>query len=95
MLESHAPSRHLSDKEVLDGPVLQVPLAGWRAFGRPIAGPCDLAIDAPRGLASWDQLGRDIAIQPTLRFYQRPCPNVPVFFSPAARKISARLRNET
>jgi hypothetical protein len=32
-------------------------------FGRPIAGPCDLAIDAPCGWAAWDQLGRDPAIR--------------------------------
>ena len=40
-------------------------------FGRPIAGPCDLAIDAPCGWAAWDQLGRDPAIAPTLQVFQR------------------------
>jgi predicted secreted acid phosphatase len=50
-------------------------------FGRPIAGPCDLAIDAPCGWAAWDQLGRDPAIVPTLHVFQRArALNVAVFF---------------
>jgi predicted secreted acid phosphatase len=50
-------------------------------FGRPIAGPCDLAIDAPCGWAAWDQLGRDPAIAPTLQIFQRArALNVAVFF---------------
>ena len=50
-------------------------------FGRPIAGPCDLAIDAPCGWAAWDQLGRDPAIAPTLQVFQRArALNVAVFF---------------
>lgn len=36
-------------------------------FGRPIAGGCDLALDAPCGWAAWDQLGRDPAIAPVLK----------------------------
>jgi predicted secreted acid phosphatase len=50
-------------------------------FGRPVAGPCDLAIDAPCGWAAWDQLGRDPAIAPTLQVFQRArALNVAVFF---------------
>jgi predicted secreted acid phosphatase len=50
-------------------------------FGRPIAGPCDLAIDAPCGWAAWDQLGRDPVIAPTLQvFRQARALNVAVFF---------------
>lgn len=50
-------------------------------FGRPIGGGCDLAVDGPCGWAAWDQLGKDPAIEPTLRLYQRArALNVAVFF---------------
>jgi hypothetical protein len=50
-------------------------------FGRPIAGPCDVAIDAPCGWAAWDQLGRDPAIAPTLQVFQRArALDIAVFF---------------
>jgi len=50
-------------------------------FGRPIGGPCDLALDAPCGWAAWDQLGRDPAIAPTLQvFRQASAQGVTVFF---------------
>jgi predicted secreted acid phosphatase len=50
-------------------------------FGRPIGGPCDLAIDAPCGWAAWDQLGRDPALVPTLQVFQLArALNVTVFF---------------
>lgn len=50
-------------------------------FGRPIGGPCDLALDAPCGWAAWDQLGRDPAIVPTLQvFRQATAQGVKVFF---------------
>jgi predicted secreted acid phosphatase len=50
-------------------------------FGRPIGGPCDLALDAPCGWAAWDQLGRDPAIEPTLRLFQQARElHVAVFF---------------
>jgi predicted secreted acid phosphatase len=50
-------------------------------FGRPIAGPCDEAIDAPCGWAAWDRLGRDPAIGPTLQVFQRArALNIAVFF---------------
>ena len=50
-------------------------------FGRPIGGPCDLALDAPCGWAAWDQLGRDPAIVPTLQvFQQAAAQGVAVFF---------------
>ena len=49
-------------------------------FGRPIAGPCDLALDAPCGWAAADQLGRDPAIAPTLQvFRQASAQGVTVF----------------
>jgi predicted secreted acid phosphatase len=50
-------------------------------FGRPIGGPCNLAIDAPCGWAAWDQLGRDTAIVPTLQLFTLARSlNVTVFF---------------
>lgn len=50
-------------------------------FGRPMAGPCDEAIDAPCGWAAWDLLGRDPAIAPTLQVFQRArALGVAVFF---------------
>jgi predicted secreted acid phosphatase len=50
-------------------------------FGRPIGGPCDVAIDAPCGWAAWDLLGRDPALTPTLQVFQRARSlNVSVFF---------------
>lgn len=55
--------------------------AGRPIFGRPIQGPCDLAINAPCGWAAWDQLGRDPAIMPTLQAFRLACAlNVTVFF---------------
>jgi predicted secreted acid phosphatase len=50
-------------------------LANWEVikrdnFGRPIGGPCDLAIDGPCGWAAWDKLARDPAIAPTLKIFQ-------------------------
>jgi predicted secreted acid phosphatase len=61
-------------------------LSNWEVikrdnFGRPIGGPCDLALDAPCGWAAWDQLGRDPAIEPTLRLFQQARElHVAVFF---------------
>jgi predicted secreted acid phosphatase len=50
-------------------------------FGRPIGGPCEIALDAPCGWAAWDQLGRDPAIMPTLGVFQQArALNVTVFF---------------
>src|ERR1700756_3413844 len=50
-------------------------------FGRPIAGPADLASAGPWGWAAWDQLGRDPAIEPTLQVYRTArAANVAVFF---------------
>ena len=39
-------------------------------FGRPIAGGCDLALDAPCGWAAWDQLGRDPPVAPVLALFR-------------------------
>jgi predicted secreted acid phosphatase len=61
-------------------------LSNWEVlklddFGRPIAGPCDPASGAPCGWAAWDQLGRDPAIEPTLRVFRAArAANVAVFF---------------
>lgn len=67
-------------------------------FGRPIAGACDLALDAPCGWAAWDQLGRDPAISATLKLFKRArALNVAVFFitgRPEAQR-SATERNLT
>ena len=50
-------------------------------FGRPIAGPADLASAGPWGWAEWDQLGRDPAIEPTLEVFRTArAANVAVFF---------------
>jgi predicted secreted acid phosphatase len=51
-------------------------LSNWQViklddFGRPIDGPCAPALDAPCGWAAWDELGRDPAIEPTLRVFRR------------------------
>jgi acid phosphatase len=61
-------------------------LSNWEVivrdnFGRPIPGPCDMALDAPCGWAAWDQLGRDPAILPTLQVFQKArALGVAVFF---------------
>jgi predicted secreted acid phosphatase len=61
-------------------------LSNWEVivrdnFGRPIGGPCDLALDGPCGWAAWDQLGRDPAIVPTLQVFQKArALGVTVFF---------------
>jgi len=61
-------------------------LSNWEViklddFGRPIPGPCDPASGAPCGWAAWDQLGRDPAIEPTLRVFRAArAANVTVFF---------------
>lgn len=51
-------------------------LSNWQILarddlGRPIAGGCDLALDAPCGWAAWDMLGRDPPIAPTLALFRR------------------------
>jgi predicted secreted acid phosphatase len=61
-------------------------LANWEVikrdnFGRPIAGPCDLALDGPCGWTAWDRLAADTAIVPTLEVFRRAkAVNVTVFF---------------
>jgi predicted secreted acid phosphatase len=61
-------------------------LSNWEVitrdnFGRPISGPCDLALDGPCGWAAWDQLGRDPAIVPTVRVFEKArAMTVAVFF---------------
>lgn len=61
-------------------------LSNWQIlklddFGRPIAGPCAPALDAPCGWAAWNQLGRDPAIVPTLLIFEKArASGVAVFF---------------
>lgn len=61
-------------------------LANWEVikrdnFGRPIGGPCDLALDGPCGWAAWDQLAEDTAIAPTLAVFRKATEmKVAVFF---------------
>jgi predicted secreted acid phosphatase len=61
-------------------------LANWDVikrdnFGRPVAGPCDLALDGPCGWAAWDQLAVDPALSPTLEIFQTAkASKVAVFF---------------
>jgi predicted secreted acid phosphatase len=61
-------------------------LSNWEVikrddFGRPIGGPCVVALDAPCGWAAWDQLARDPAIVPTLQVFQQArALGMPVFF---------------
>lgn len=51
-------------------------LANWEIiqrdnFGRPIQGPCDLALDGPCGWAAWDNLAKDLVIGPTLSIFKQ------------------------
>jgi predicted secreted acid phosphatase len=63
-------------------------------FGRPIAGPANLASAGPWGWAAWDQLGRDPAIEPTLQVYRAArAANVAVFFI-TGRPESQRVATE-
>lgn len=61
-------------------------LSNWEVimaddFGRIIGGPCTALPEGPCGWASWDLLGRDPAIAPTLgTFQQARALNVAVFF---------------
>ena len=82
-LKARAPR---STKPALILDVDETALSNWKIirrddFGRPIAGRCDLALDAPCGWAAWDQLGRDPAVQPTLSLFRTATSlNVAVFF---------------
>ena len=67
-IKTRAPSAH-QPALVLD--IDETALSNWEIivrddFGRPIAGPADLASAGPWGWAAWDQLGRDPAIMPAL-----------------------------
>ena len=61
-------------------------LANWEVierdnFGRPVPGPCDLALDGPCGWAAWDNLARSAAIGPTLAAFQKAqASKVTIFF---------------
>lgn len=71
-LRSRAPH---ADRPALVLDIDETALSNWKVisrddFGRPIAGGCDLALDAPCGWAAWDQLGHDPAIKPTLSLFE-------------------------
>ena len=76
-------------------------LANWEVikrdnFGRPIAGPCDLALDGPCGWAAWDQLSADPAIGPTLEVFRVTRMQMPRYsLLLAAPKTSGRRPNVT
>ncbi|WP_206664806.1 HAD family acid phosphatase [Dankookia rubra] len=61
-------------------------LSNWEViqrddFGRIIGGPCRALPEGPCGWAAWDLLGRDPALQPTLRLFQQArASGVSVFF---------------
>lgn len=61
-------------------------LSNWEViqrddFGRIIGGPCRALPEGPCGWAAWDLLGRDPALEPTLRlFRQARASGVSVFF---------------
>jgi predicted secreted acid phosphatase len=82
-INTRAPS---AERPALVLDIDETALSNWEIlkrddFGRPIGGPCDVAIDAPCGWAAWDQLGSDPAIAPTLQVFQRArALNVAVFF---------------
>ena len=85
-------ARQLSSRAAIGGrPALvldidETALSNWEIiklddFGRPIDGPCAPESGAPCGWAAWDQLGRDPAITPTLRLFQRArAVKITVFF---------------
>jgi acid phosphatase len=61
-------------------------LSNWEViqrddFGRIIGGPCQALPEGPCGWAAWDLLGRDPALEPTLRLFQHArASGVSVFF---------------
>jgi acid phosphatase len=61
-------------------------LSNWEViqrddFGRIIGGPCRALPEGPCGWAAWDLLGRDPALEPTLRLFQQArASGVSVFF---------------
>jgi predicted secreted acid phosphatase len=90
-IKFRAPTAH-QPALVLD--IDETALSNWEIltrddFGRPIAGPADLASAGPWGWAAWDQLGRDPAIPSTLQVFRvARAANVTVFF------ISGRPENQ-
>jgi predicted secreted acid phosphatase len=95
-VKRRAPSAH-QPALVLD--IDETALSNWEIivrddFGRPIAGPADLASAGPWGWAAWDQLGRDPAIEPTLEVFRvARAANVSVFFI-SGRPESQRAATE-
>jgi len=74
-------------------------LANWEVivrdnFGRPVAGPCDLAMDGPCGWAAWDNLAADPAIEPTRNAYKSAVEAKAAVFFITGRPESQRAATE-
>lgn len=74
-------------------------LSNWEViklddFGRPIGGPCVIGTNAPCGWAAWDQLGRDPAIEPTLKVFQKAVALKVTIFFITGRPESQRAATE-
>ena len=75
-------------------------LSNWEVivrdnFGRPVHGPCDLAMDGPCGWAAWDNLAKDTAIEPTLAAYKSALEAKAEVFFITGRPESQRAATET
>jgi predicted secreted acid phosphatase len=74
-------------------------LANWEVikrddFGRPVSGPCDLALEGPCGWAAWDQLGADPAIAPTLEAHRKAAASKAAIFFITGRPEDQRAATE-
>lgn len=74
-------------------------LANWEVirrddFGRPIPGPCDLALDGPCGWAAWDQLAADPAIDPVLAVFKQALEAKAAIFFITGRPENQRAATE-
>jgi predicted secreted acid phosphatase len=74
-------------------------LANWEVitrdnFGRPVPGPCDLALDGPCGWAAWDQLAADPAIGPTLDLFKTAMASKAAVFFITGRPEDQRTATE-
>jgi len=74
-------------------------LSNWEVivrdnFGRPVHGPCDLAMDGPCGWAAWDNLAKDTAIEPTLGAYKSAVEAKAAVFFITGRPESQRAATE-
>jgi predicted secreted acid phosphatase len=74
-------------------------LANWEVikrddFGRPVPGPCDLALEGPCGWAAWDQLAADPAIAPTLEAHRKAAASKAAIFFITGRPEEQRAATE-